>query len=171
MNRFFTDSFNFFQYNPDTESHRNFLEDIRKDEKIKDQLLDEELINSLSYFDENDFQSFLVGNQNDNIIGYLGIDSTGGHLELEWAILEQFRGLRFNSYETVGSRMIRESSNYLLSLHREIKAIRAHIFDENISSIKAALHAGFKYVDGVLYTKEKVTAYISNPKGLITRSK
>ena len=168
---FKTETFSFLRYNPSDNQHREALSLFREDDYINDELGVESIINELLTFEEEFFGAYLVGNQNDKIIGWLQInqDYFKKYLELEWAVIQKYRGPFDGGPETTGSKIIRESSNYLLMNYKELSHIQAYIFKHNISSINAAFHAGFVKTNWYTFIKQKSTAYNPNPDGLIRR--
>lgn len=180
---FTTESFEFYDFNPNLLLHETFVNTLINDESITKWLpyLNEALFNpkfsGLS-------QRYLVG-QEDSLIGFFIIyraPEKPFELELSGGIKSELRSasgeprqLREQSKETIGSRMLRETSNFLLAEHHLTKLIALQIDYYNIKSIKSALHAGFVRTHDPSnsrlekYTKTEPTDYIKDISGKIRR--
>ena len=170
MKAFNTESFHFLQFNPNEAVYQDFFKLLTRDKDIADNIKLKEIEEDIKNFVEG-ISSFLITNYNEDFMGILTLNN-GGHQypSLDWAILKDFRGIRYNNNETVGSKILREASNYLLLSDQELKVLRLYIAEKNISSLNAALHAGFVPFDRVTYMKRRATDYVPNPPGIIRRS-
>jgi len=148
MKPFNTESFEFLKFDPTVFKHQEFLQNLKQDEVIESQYRIEKIIEDLETLDDGVLQTYLVGNKTEDIIGFMGIKTEWfKQLELDWAVIKKIRGLRDRNLETIGSKIIREASNYLLKQQKDLQYLKMFIDQQNIRTIKAAFHAGFTYMD------------------------
>ena len=155
MTSFKTQSFDFFKFNPDIIKHHEFLQKLLNDEHIQAYLKDIETF--ILEEDTNNIydNAYLVG-LNDNIVGYLALFNYSKIIEFHYAVEPSFRGIRNNSNETIGCRIVKEASSYLFTINKKIDLIRLFIDEENIESIKMAKRAGFTLTDTCGYYQEYI---------------
>lgn len=145
MNSFNTKSFNFYTYDYTNENHRTFIKELLADPLVNNYIKD---IDTFLYQESDDplNSAYLVG-KDDLIVGYINLYEYHLIVDIDLAVGESFRGIRNNSLETVGTKILRETSEYILDNYKFIRYLRVMIAASNIRSIKTALNAGFKYVD------------------------
>ena len=155
MTRFNTKSFNFFTLDQENSKHLYFLRELLKDEKVSAYLKD---IDTFLLKDTNELlnNAYLVG-LNDNIVGYLNLFDYAKCVEMHYAVLNNYRGIRDNLGDTIGCRIVKESAESIFTSYKRIEYIRLYIDEENIESISLAKRAGFtlnnKYLTDYEYRK------------------
>ena len=169
MNEFSTASFDFYHFSPGEEQHRNLIMELNSD---TESLLHLGIIFDILLVETGDLcQVYMVGNKAGEIIGYLNVfdnfysEVGPSTLAMHYAVAKSFRTIgdyntRNRSIETVGSKILRESSNHFLETNAKLRELALFINANNIRSIKAALHAGFRHVGKDVYLKSTLTEYI-----------
>ena len=142
-----TPHFKFLTFDKDNQEHLKVLALLAKDEEIKKWFGD---LNA--YFDEMINGEGLEGTylvlKDSEIIGFMNIYDYYKLLELQYGLLEEYRG------KSLGFQLLKESSEEIFKRYFHINTLRTYIDRENIRSEKAAINAGFKLISEKFNIKE-----------------
>ena len=132
--------------------HNRFIKEVDMDTDIKKYLypynnsLDDFIDTRYSGIDI--FNNFYVITYENRIIGYMEIESFK-EVKLNYALLKDERG------KGLGSLLIRELTNYILSNYPDVISVNTIIRNENKSSIHASIKGGLDFID----SKDGFTTY------------
>lgn len=148
MTEFKTNNFIFFRFNPTNDDEMEVINTLLNDRYVQKYLGNVDIRDFLLASrddDEISDSSFLVG-FNDEIVGYLSTFSGLDAIDLEYAVLPQFRGKKVNERDTYGALMIKEASSELFRRYAYVKFLRVYINESNVLSLKMAKKVGFEVV-------------------------
>lgn len=148
MTEFKTNNFIFFRFNPTNDDEMEAINTLLNDRYVQKYLGNVDIRDFLLASrddDEISDSSFLVG-FNDEIVGYLSTFSGLDVIDLEYAVLTQFRGKKVNERDTYGALMIKEASSELFRRYAYVKFLRVYINESNVLSLKMAKKVGFEVV-------------------------
>lgn len=148
MTEFKTNNFIFFRFNPTNDDEMEAINTLLNDRYVQKYLGNVDIRDFLLASrddDEISDSSFLVG-FNDEIVGYLSTFSGLDVIDLEYAVLPQFRGKKVNERDTYGALMIKEASSELFRRYAYVKFLRVYINESNVLSLKMAKKVGFEVV-------------------------
>lgn len=148
MTEFKTNNFIFFRFNPTNDDEMEAINTLLNDRYVQKYLGNVDIRDFLLASrddDEISDSSFLVG-FNDEIVGYLSTFSGLDAIDLEYAVLPQFRGKKVNGRDAYGALMIKEASSELFRRYAYVKFLRVYINESNVLSLKMAKKVGFEVV-------------------------
>lgn len=148
MTEFKTDNFIFFRFNPTNDNEMKAVNTLLNDRYVQKYLGNVDIRDFLLASrddDEISDSSFLVG-FNDEIVGYLSTFSGLDAIDLDYAVLPQFRGKKVNERDTYGALMIKEASSELFRRYAYVKFLRVYINESNVLSLEMAKKIGFEVV-------------------------
>lgn len=148
MVNFRTNNYEFFKFNPKSDEHLECINTLLNDKYVRMYLDTSSVMDFLSVAsldDEISDSAFLVG-MNDSIVGYLSTFSGINFIDLQYALMSDMRGVKVNSFDSVGSLMIKEASSELFKRYEYVKFLRVYINENNIASLKMAHKVGFELV-------------------------
>lgn len=152
MEVFNTESFVFHTFDPSIFEHTEFARSLINDSETKIYLKD------LDIFLEEPFtdilnSSYLVGEKEGSLVGYLSMFGYPNFVSLNYAISSPNRSQKNSLGQTKGCSLLKETSEFIFDSHRAIKFIELFINKANIRSIKTAMNAGFINDEGLFYHK------------------
>lgn len=148
MTIFKTNNFEFFRFNPNKEDEFEAINTLLSDKYVKKYLGNADIREFLLYAKDNDEicdSSFLVG-MKDEVVGFLSTFSGLNSIDLQYALLPQFRGKKVNDKDTIGRLMIKEAADELFDRYAYVKFLRVYINEANVLSINMAKKVGFEVV-------------------------
>lgn len=148
MTEFKTNNFIFFRFNPTNDDEMEAVNTLLNDKCVQKYLGNVDIRDFLLASrddDEISDSSFLVG-FNDEIVGYLSTFSGLDAIDLDYAVLPQFRGKKVNERDTYGALMIKEASSELFRRYAYVKFLRVYINESNVLSLEMAKKIGFEVV-------------------------
>jgi len=152
---FKTDNFKFYNLNINHPEHQKLIELFEMDELVLEEFGDD----FLGHLSERLDKTYVVANENDELIGFLGfyemVKAKVSFLDMHFSLEKSYRGIRDNSNETVGMKMVKESSDFLLANRKTIEYIQLSIHYHNKGSLAAAEAAGFIHFKQSFYRKER----------------
>ena len=138
-----TDSFDFYSFDIKNLEHQRALYKLEEDPQIRRWFGNfEEYFTDTSDVVDGLNNKFLVG-KDDSIIGFVVLYDSFKFFNLDYGLLPEYRGIRLNSEQTLGSKLLLETSETILRNNAEVEYLRCYIDLQNVRSISAAKRAGF----------------------------
>jgi len=139
---FKTNSYTFHKLDVTDDLHQTFIDYLIRSGYVREGFSNFEEFLEIKQKCNLDTQ-LVVANSEDNLVGFFNIAKGYDAIYIDYIVSDLFRGIRDRSNDTVGSKMIREAKDYLLTTNLEAEFVKANLNSGNIRSIRALERAGF----------------------------